>query len=384
LVFRFILNLSHNSHFRLAFVKAGFLGKLVGLFDSEHSKYAISILYQLSIDDKSRSNPGFGECIPYLKKTIFECKSEKVPIEIMALAINISTVPKHASMICGDNGLKYLFKRAIKTKDALIFKMLRILSQQDASIKMLFLDYVDDLMNLILRNDTAADILVECLGLLAQLTINEFDYTRLAQSYEIIPFLCKLLSDSKSSIAENDDIKLEAVLLIGTMLIDDSILPIMTQFNVPLLLLDFMVAKEEDDELILQVLYCVNRFLYHEPTKKFLVEKTDLVAYLVDLLYDQNIEIRKMCDASLDIIAEMDENWVSRIRQQKFQWHNSEWLQMIAQSSELSTGPVTPTPMENRLDRKAKRAIDKEIMSEEDEEQERLLIGGNSALLEGP
>lgn len=37
-----------------------------------------------------------------------------------------------------------------------------------------------------------------------------------------------------------------------------------------------------------------------------------------------------MCDACLDIIAEINEEWEKRIKLQKFQWHNAEWLSCIS------------------------------------------------------
>ena len=71
---------------------------------------------------------------------------------------------------------------------------------------------------------------------------------------------------------------------------------------------------------MLQVLNCINRFMYFEVVRTVLMQDTgtsvhyilisrfllcmiDVVSYLVDLLYDSNVEIRRLCDASLDIIA---------------------------------------------------------------------------------
>lgn len=37
-------------------------------------------------------------------------------------------------------------------------------------------------------------------------------------------------------------------------------------------------------------------------------------AYLIDLMHDQNSEVRKVCDYCLDIIAFTDTEWASRIK----------------------------------------------------------------------
>ena len=68
-----------------------------------------------------------------------EHRSEKVPPPIMALAINLATVASNARAFTEENGLKFFFKRAIKTRDSLLFKFLRTLSQHGESMHMLFL-----------------------------------------------------------------------------------------------------------------------------------------------------------------------------------------------------------------------------------------------------
>lgn len=72
-------------------------------------------------------------------RTILEHQEERVPVEVMALAINLSTQSRNAQLIVGDSGLKFLTKRALKTRDPLLFRMMRILAQHDESIKMQFL-----------------------------------------------------------------------------------------------------------------------------------------------------------------------------------------------------------------------------------------------------
>ena len=46
-------------------------------------------------------------------------------------------------------------------------------------------------------------------------------------------------------------------------------------------------------------------------------------------MHDKNAEIRKVCDNTLDIIAEFDEEWAKKIQLEKFRWHNSQWLEMV-------------------------------------------------------
>lgn len=71
---------------------------------------------------------------------ILEYKGDRVNIETMALGINLSTHLDHALSIANDNGLKFLIKKVVKTKDPLLCKMLRNISQHnELRIKIKFL-----------------------------------------------------------------------------------------------------------------------------------------------------------------------------------------------------------------------------------------------------
>ena len=68
--------------------------------------------------------------------------------------------------------------------------------------------------------------------------------------------------------------------------------------------------------------------VFHEVTRQIFLEST-APAYLVDLMHDSNAQVRKVCDTTLDIISEFDQEWATKIRLEKFRWHNSQWLDMI-------------------------------------------------------
>lgn len=60
----------------------------------------------------------------------------------------------------------------------------------------------------------------------------------------------------------------------------------------------------------------------------------EVPAYLIDLMHDKNTEVRKICDLTLDIIKDYDEEWAQKIQIEKFRWHNSQWLEMIESQME--------------------------------------------------
>ncbi len=52
--------------------------------------------------------------------------------------------------------------------------------------------------------------------------------------------------------------------------------------------------------------------------------------YLIELLFDKNVEIKRMASAALDIVVEYDKNWAKKIREKKFQAFNSQWCEIVA------------------------------------------------------
>lgn len=62
-------------------------------------------------------------------------------------------------------------------------------------------------------------------------------------------------------------------------------------------------AKQEDDEVVLQIVYVFYQLTRHESTRPQVISTTEVPAYLIDLMHDKNTEIRRVCDTTLDIIA---------------------------------------------------------------------------------
>ena len=62
-------------------------------------------------------------------------------------------------------------------------------------------------------------------------------------------------------------------------------------------------AKQEDDEVVCQIVYVFYQMIFHESTREIIIKDTQAPAYLIDLMHDKNPEIRKVCDNTLDIIA---------------------------------------------------------------------------------
>ena len=55
---------------------------------------------------------------------ILEQPNDETNLELTSLAVNLATLPKPAEIMCLDNGLKFLIKRAVKTRNGGLLKLI--------------------------------------------------------------------------------------------------------------------------------------------------------------------------------------------------------------------------------------------------------------------
>jgi hypothetical protein len=137
---RLLLNLSFDSGLRQEIVRQAILPKLTTLIgDESHGVVVLCILYHISCDHKSRTVFAYTDCIPRLMKMILECPENRLESEVIALGVNLACTQFGAQQMCKGPGLKMMMRRALKTRDPLLLKMLRNISQHNGPFKKLFL-----------------------------------------------------------------------------------------------------------------------------------------------------------------------------------------------------------------------------------------------------
>ncbi|KAF3858848.1 hypothetical protein F7725_012049 [Dissostichus mawsoni] len=318
LTLRLLLNLSFDSGLRAKMVEVGLLPKLTALLGDENSRQvALRILYHISIDDRFKGMFVYTDCIP-------QHGEEDTEAELLSICINLAANKRNAQLICEGNGLKMLMKRALKMKDCLLMKMIRNISQHDGATKPVFIDYVGDLAAEI-RAEEEEEWVLECLGTLANLTIPDLDWELVLKEYNLVPYL----KDRLKPASAEDDLILEVVIMIGTVSMDDACAAMLAKSGIIPALIELLNAQQEDDEFVCQIVYVFYQMVFHQATRDVIIKDTQAPAYLIDLMHDKNAEIRKVCDNTLDIIAEYDEEWGRKIQSEKFRFHNNQWLEMV-------------------------------------------------------
>ena len=74
-----------------------------------------------------------------MMKMLLDTKEEGPDLEVVALCINLASNKRCAQLICENNGLRFLMKRAFKYKDGLVMKMIRNISMHDGPTKTMFI-----------------------------------------------------------------------------------------------------------------------------------------------------------------------------------------------------------------------------------------------------
>ncbi|XP_048458212.1 kinesin-associated protein 3a isoform X5 [Rhincodon typus] len=335
--FYLLLNLAEDTRTELKMRNKNIVHMLVKTLDRENFELLIlvmSFLKKLSVFVENKNDMVELNIVEKLSKLV-PCEHEDLLNITLRLLLNLSfdtglrnkmvqvgLLPKLTALI--GNGLKMLMKRAFKFKDSLLMKMIRNVSQHEGQTKNLFIDYVGDLAAQINSNESE-EFVIECLGTLANLTIPDLDWELVLKEYNLVPFL----KDKLKPGSTEDDLVLEVVIMIGTVSMDDSCAAMLAKSGIIPALIELLNAKQEDDEFVCQIVYVFYQMVFHQATRDVIIKETQAPAYLIDLMHDKNAEIRKVCDNTLDIIAEYDEEWAKKIQSEKFRWHNSQWLEMV-------------------------------------------------------
>ncbi|RTG88185.1 uncharacterized protein DC041_0002452 [Schistosoma bovis] len=199
------------------------------------------------------------------------------------------------------------------------------------------------------------DFKFECLGCLANLNLKDIQYSKVITEFSLLKWIKSQLesvhvqksNDFLSTTSEvnngfgpifsspmlpnhlEDDEILEIVRMLSAICQDPDAGKMVIEAGVVHNLIGLLNVKQEDDEIVFQIVYTFFQLTFHESTRNLLVKTTQAVAYLVDLMHDKNADIRKLCDITLDIVCEYESDWRIRIQTERFRWHNSQWLEMI-------------------------------------------------------
>lgn len=343
---KLLFNLSFDAKLRAKMIRVGLLPKLIKLLgqsDIKNKTIILGLLYHASMDDKVKTMFTNTECIQMITNMIVNSEDDQPKLELIALGINLAINNKNAQLMIESNRLQGLIKKAFQTQDPLIMKMIRNISQHDLA-KENFVEFVGDFAMALNQSDSQ-DFVLEVIGVLGNLELHDLDYSQILHRCDLIPWIRNNLVPGKAP----DDLVLEIVIFLGTAAFDEDCARLLCKADILLSLIELLKAKQEDDEIVLQIIYVFYQISKHDSTRDYLIRETgnEAPGYLIDLMHDKNAAIRKVCDACLDVIAICDKNWAARIKVEKFRSHNQQWLEMVESITNDSNNHLLPEEDDN-------------------------------------
>lgn len=322
LTLKLLYNLSFDGKLRNKMIKANLLPKLMNLIsDERHQEVILKLLYHLSYDDdvKTQFTDSVGLIIDMLLLS-FGREGDQVMI---ALCINLSINLLNAQQMVKQNRLQSIISRAYNYQNVSLMKMLHNISEHEV-IRPQFVEFVGDISKAVVESKNE-DFIRECIGILNNLNLPELDWSEIFKHFGMVTWIEKVLVNNNSDI----ELVLQVIVLLGTAAADEGCSKLLCESNILKLLIEHLKTHQEDDEIVLQIIYVFYVILSNEITIDYLINNTEAPAYLIDLLQDNNKGIREICNTCLNIISEHNKSWGDRIKIEKFRQHNCQWLQMV-------------------------------------------------------
>ncbi|QDZ23509.1 kinesin-associated protein [Chloropicon primus] len=326
---RLLHNLSFDERLREEMARNSLIPQLVGhMKNPEYETQVLGLLYHISIEDKNKSMFSYTDALDIIYERLMSVQDCRSTPELIALAVNLSQNQRNAEVLAQCGRLNEFVRHTLASEDELLMKIVRNISQQeDMDLKLLFKPFISEFVTMVQEPQLTADFALELLGTLGNMVLSEFDYEDLIKERGLIEFLSQHLVP----VETEDDMLLETVIFIGTICTEKTSGTILSS-GIAMKLLNLLEDKK-DEEIVLQTAFALHKLLLFPQTRDELLNKTQVLTYLVDLLNDKSAEVRQTADKALDYIMDVSEEHAPKIRAMKFETFNQEWIQIVAGNS---------------------------------------------------
>lgn len=323
-VLRLLFNLSFDPSMRDQMVRSGIVEQCVNIFKRPAGTCrpaCVRVLYNISMDDryKESTSDAFTTVAPMVTSLLVRSQGPIDP-ELLALAINLTSSPVSAEVMAQRDVLKTLFQRVSTTMDPLLMKLVHNIASHE-NVRPNFRDFIHELVRLVIKANNT-DFMVEAMGTLASIPYVDIEYHKLFSSYSLGDVLVRQFIPGMAE----DDVILETVMVIGSMLVDPKVALILGTTRFVHTLYTTMVEKGSDPEMVLQIGYVFLKLLIHEGSRDVILEHADLIKSMLSLVADPVPHIRDVANMCLDVIMDFNESWRDRIRDSRFDTLNREWI----------------------------------------------------------
>jgi hypothetical protein len=332
LALRVLYNFSFDENVRSSLVESGLVKLLVDhLRNPPFRHIVLRLLYHFSMDDRCKSLlTYYQDCMVMLLQLVVHFPEARVGKDLVALCVNLATHPRAADLMVESGLFPQVMMRVIKTRDPLLCKVIRLCSSHDdvrekmynllqsESVRMS--KWMVEFVRMAIGCIDNPDLLVEVLGTLGNMTGGDVMWGELCEA-GLVDLLHRLLVAGFSE----DDVVLECVMLVATVAQSKEAVGMLAVSKLPAVLQDLLAEKQEDDEIVLQLLFTFHCLTIHEETREVILQDTQVASCVMELMRDKNARIRDQAQKTLSVIAEFDSQWTERIKAFRFQLHNQDW-----------------------------------------------------------
>lgn len=177
-------------------------------------------------------------------------------------------------MLAGDGQLDELIARASKHGDILLFKCIRNIAQFNPNSHETFVRYLENFciyVQELKEISDNSDLMLEVLGTMVYIPTDDWD--KVVKKMGFLDFLHNSIVHEEVE----DDILLECVMLVATICRTEKMAKMISKSYLIKILQDLLGVKQEDDEMVQQILNTFFKFLFFESTRKLVLHHTQMV-----------------------------------------------------------------------------------------------------------
>ncbi|CAE7209702.1 KAP115 [Symbiodinium natans] len=352
LALRLLFNLSFDERVRAALVESGIIKLLVDLLKNPPFRHIVlRLLYHFSMDDRCKSLMAYHrDGMIMLLQLVVHFPEPRVGKDLVALMVNLAAHARAAEVIVQSGLFPAIVLRVLKHRDPLLCKVIRHVASHQGVLEQMYellqsedvrmAKWMHEFVRMAVCSVDNPDMLVEVLGTLANVTLEEVPWAELCEA-GLLELLTRLLVPSFSE----DDVVLECVLLASNLACCPESAQHIAGSRLPALMQDLLVEKREDEEIVVQLLFTFHCLLLHDEVREFVLQETELAPCIMRFARARNPAVLEYATALLQIVATTNDApgtedgtpaWVEQIKAFRFEQHNPEWCRCV--NRELSGG----------------------------------------------
>jgi hypothetical protein len=346
---RLEFNLSFDSELRDKMIEAGHLPKLVSLLKiGAFRGRTLKVLYHLSVDDRCKSMLAYTDGVQMLMGLLINFPQPMLTKDLAGLAVNVSWNARNAEQMVQNHGLNYLMDRMENSRDPLLMKIIRNISQWSFEMQQeldnpemqyrfrgLWSAHVKTLCVMAVEAPNH-DLLIEILGTLANLTSLDLPggWMKVLKDYQIFALLSRLLVPGMSQ----PDILLEVIMLFSASAVEPKTCDMIVSGNVLSQLNQLWKEKGPDDvEILLQLMHLFYRLILNDSSRNAAMYNASVVSDSIEYLSHANVAVSQLSESISAIVLELDRDPETQelgalgiaIRAKRFESYNEKWLQAV-------------------------------------------------------